>query len=418
MEKLVINGGKKLFGDVKISGAKNSALPILSAVILAEGRYLLRNIPQLRDIFTMLKLLETLGITSTQKENDVTVINTENLGLFTADYELVRTMRASILVLGPLLAKRGRAKVSLPGGCAIGERPVDLHIKALKQMGAEIEVEHGYINARCDRLRGSVINFDIVTVTGTENVLMAASLAEGTTIIKNAAQEPEVIDLAKFLKSMGARITGEGTKTIEIEGVSELRPADYSVMNDRIEAATFLAAVAATGGSIRLLNCPVWAMGSVLEKFSEIGLKMVLQEDSIVAVMDERPKAVDVTTLPYPGFPTDMQAQLMAVMTLSDGLSVITENIFENRFMHVSELRRMGANIKLKDRSAVIKGEERLTGAHVMASDLRASASLVIAALAAEGESQVHRIYHLDRGYEKFDEKLRALSADIRRERE
>ncbi|UOD35032.1 UDP-N-acetylglucosamine 1-carboxyvinyltransferase [Deferribacteraceae bacterium V6Fe1] len=418
MEKLVINGGKKLFGNVKISGAKNSALPILSAVLLAEGKYLLQNIPQLRDISTMLKLLETLGVTSTQKENDVTVINTENLGLFTADYDLVRTMRASILVLGPLLAKRGRAKVSLPGGCAIGERPVDLHIKALKQMGAEIEVEHGYINAKCDKLKGSVINFDIVTVTGTENILMAAALAEGTTVIKNAAQEPEVIDLARFLKAMGAKITGEGTKTIEVEGVSELNPVDYSVMTDRIEAGTFLAAVAATGGKIKLLNCPVWAMTSVLEKFSEIGLKMEVGEDSIVAVMDKKPKAVDVTTLPYPGFPTDMQAQLMAVMALSDGLSVITENIFENRFMHVSELKRMGANIKLKDRSAVIKGEDKLTGAQVMASDLRASASLVIAALAAEGESQVHRIYHLDRGYEKFDEKLRALSADIRRERE
>jgi len=418
LEKLVINGGNKLFGEVRISGAKNSALPILSAVLLAEGEYLLRNVPQLRDISTMFKVLDSLGVTAKQIDNDVTVINTENPELFTADYELVRTMRASVLVLGPLLAKRGAAKVSLPGGCAIGERPVDLHIKALAQMGAEIEVEHGYINAQCKKLKGAEIVFDIVTVTGTENIMMAACLADGKTVIKNAAQEPEIVDLARFLKKMGAEIKGEGTKTIEITGVKSLNPANYTVMPDRIEAGTFLAAVAAAGGNITIKDSPVWAMNSVIEKFKEIGLDMDITDNTIVARMEQKPKAVDITTLPYPGFPTDMQAQFMAVMALSEGLSVITENIFENRFMHVAELKRMGADIKLKDRSAIVKGGNKLTGAHVMASDLRASASLVVAALAADGESQVHRIYHLDRGYEKFDEKLKFLGADIKREKE
>ncbi|MBZ4643733.1 MAG: UDP-N-acetylglucosamine1-carboxyvinyltransferase [Deferribacteraceae bacterium] len=418
MEKLVINGGNKLFGEVRISGAKNSALPILSAVLLAEGEYLIKNVPQLRDISTMFKVLDSLGVTAKQIDNDVTVINTENPELFTADYELVRTMRASVLVLGPLLAKRSAAKVSLPGGCAIGERPVDLHIKALAQMGAEIDVEHGYINAQCKKLKGAEIVFDIVTVTGTENIMMAACLADGKTVIKNAAQEPEIVDLARFLKKMGAEIKGEGTKTIEITGVKSLNPANYTVMPDRIEAGTFLAAVAAAGGNITIKDSPVWAMNSVIEKFKEIGLDMDITDNTIVARMEQKPKAVDITTLPYPGFPTDMQAQFMAVMALSEGLSVITENIFENRFMHVAELKRMGADIKLKDRSAIVKGGNKLTGAHVMASDLRASASLVVAALAADGESQVHRIYHLDRGYEKFDEKLKFLGADIKREKE
>lgn len=418
MEKLIINGGKKLYGTVKISGAKNSALPILSAVLLAEGEYNLKNIPNLKDISTMLSLLETLGVTSKQIENDVTVINTEDLGLFTASYDLVKTMRASVLVLGPLLTKRKKAKVSLPGGCAIGERPVDLHIKALKQMGAEIEVRHGYIEAICDRLVGTTVNFDIVTVTGTENILMAATLAEGKTVIQNAAQEPEVVDLAKFLKQMGAKIKGEGTNTIEVIGVDRLHPADYTVMPDRIEAGTFLSAVSSAGGEIEILNCPVWAMASVIEKFEEIGLDIKSYNDKLIAKMEKRPKSTDVTTLPYPGFPTDMQAQFMATMAIADGLSVITENIFENRFMHVSELKRMGADIKLKDRSAIIKGEKYLTGAPVMASDLRASACLVIAGLAAKGETVVQRIYHLDRGYEKFDEKLKNLSADIVRVKE
>lgn len=418
MEKLIINGGKKLYGTVKISGAKNSALPILSAVLLAEGKYNLKNIPNLKDISTMLSLLETLGVTSKQIENDVTVINTEDLGLFTASYDLVKTMRASILVLGPLLTKRKKAKVSLPGGCAIGERPVDLHIKALKQMGAEIEVRHGYIEAICDRLVGTTVNFDIVTVTGTENILMAATLAEGKTVIQNAAQEPEVVDLAKFLKLMGAKIKGEGTNTIEVIGVDKLHPADYTVMPDRIEAGTFLSAVSSAGGEIEILNCPIWAMASVIEKFEEIGLDIKSYNGKLIAKMEKRPKSTDVTTLPYPGFPTDMQAQFMATMAIADGLSVITENIFENRFMHVSELKRMGADIKLKDRSAIIKGEKYLTGAPVMASDLRASACLVIAGLAAKGETVVQRIYHLDRGYEKFDEKLKNLSADIVRVKE
>lgn len=415
MEKLIINGGKSLHGKVVISGAKNSSLPAISATILADGKYILKNVPDLMDTRTMLRLMDSLGISSEQIKNDVTVLNTENLKLYAADYELVRTMRASILVLGPLLAKRKKAKVSLPGGCAIGERPVDLHIKALSSMGADIKIEHGYIYAECQKLKGSKIYFDTVTVTGTENIIMAATLADGETVIENAAQEPEVVDLVRFLRSMGADIKGEGSKKIIINGVKRLCPSDFSVMSDRIEAGTFLGCVAATGGNIEIENAPVWALNSVLEKYAESGLNIDVVQGVIKASMDKRPRSCDATTQPYPGFPTDMQAQFMSLMSISSGTSVISENIFENRFMHASELKRMGADITIKDRVAIIKGVDKLSGAHVMASDLRASASLVIAALSAQGESHIHRIYHLDRGYEKFDEKLLKLGAEILR---
>lgn len=415
MEKLIINGGKSLHGKVVISGAKNSSLPAISATILADGKYILKNVPDLMDTRTMLRLMDSLGISSEQIKNDVTVLNTENLKLYAADYELVRTMRASILVLGPLLAKRKKAKVSLPGGCAIGERPVDLHIKALSSMGADIKIEHGYIYAECKKLKGSKIYFDTVTVTGTENIIMAATLADGETVIENAAQEPEVVDLVRFLRSMGADIKGEGSKKIIINGVKRLCPSDFSVMSDRIEAGTFLGCVAATGGNIEIENAPVWALNSVLEKYAESGLNIDVVQGVIKASMDKRPRSCDATTQPYPGFPTDMQAQFMSLMSISSGTSVISENIFENRFMHASELKRMGADITIKDRVAIIKGVDKLSGAHVMASDLRASASLVIAALSAQGESHIHRIYHLDRGYEKFDEKLLKLGAEILR---
>lgn len=415
MEKLVIKGGKTLNGRVKISGAKNSSLPVMSATILADGKYRLQNIPDLMDTRTMLRLLGSLGISSQKIENDVTVINTDDCTLFTADYDLVRTMRASILVLGPLLAKRKKAKVSLPGGCAIGERPVDLHIKALSSMGADIKIEHGYIYAECEKLKGCRVYFDTVTVTGTENVVMAATVAEGETVIENAAQEPEVVDLVRFLRQMGADIRGEGSKKIVVNGVKELKPSDYYVMSDRIEAGTFLGCVASAGGEIQIENAPLWTMDAVIEKYSEAGVRIDISEGILNASMSGKPKSCDVTTQPYPGFPTDMQAQFMSLMSISSGTSVITENIFENRFMHASELKRMGADIAIKDRVAIIKGVDKLTGAHVMASDLRASASLVVAALAAEGESHIHRIYHLDRGYEKFDEKLSFLGADVSR---
>lgn len=415
MEKLIVKGGNKINGSVKISGAKNAALPILCATILAEGEYYLNNIPKLRDISTMLSMLDGLGITSRQADNDVTVLNVENRDFYTAPYELVKMMRAGVLMLGPLLSKRKKARISLPGGCAIGERPVDLHIKALAQMGADIDIKHGYIEAECDRLKGADINFDIVTVTGTENIIMAAVLAEGVTVIKNAAMEPEVIDLVNFLNSMGADISGAGSSVITVKGVKKLKPGSYSVMTDRIEAGTFLCALAAVGGKVELQNAPVKHMGVILDKLKEIGVKIDIKGSSILASADKKPVSADVSTQPYPGFPTDMQAQFMASMTVCSGISVITENIFENRFMHVAEMKRMGADITLKDRSAVVKGVDKLTGAHVMASDLRASAGLFIAAMLAEGESHIHRVYHLDRGYENFDEKMAKLGVEVER---
>ncbi len=416
MEKLIVEGGNSIYGRITISGAKNAALPILCATILAEGEYYLTNVPNLKDIKTMLDMLDILGISSKQVGNNVTVLNTENNDLYTAPYELVKTMRASVLTLGPLLAMRKKARVSLPGGCAIGERPVDLHIKALSQMGAEIDIRHGYIEAYCDRLKGTDIHFDLVTVTGTENIIMAAVTAEGVTTIKNAAMEPEVIDLVRFLKKMGADISGEGTSTIKIKGVKELFPCEYSIMTDRIEAGTFLCALAAVGGEIVLEHSPVNQMGVVLDKLREIGVKIdITEENRILARASGNPLSADISTQPYPGFPTDMQAQFMACMTVARGISVITENIFENRFMHAAEMKRMGADITLKDRSAVVKGTKNLTGAHVMASDLRASAGLFIAAMLAKGESHIHRIYHLDRGYENFDGKMAALGVNVKR---
>ncbi len=416
MEKLVIKGGNTLKGKVKISGSKNASLPILTATILSEGKYYLSNVPNLNDVTTMLKLLNYLGISSEQIDNDTAVLNTEDLSLFTAPYDLVKTMRASILALGPLLAKRKRAKVSMPGGCAIGQRPVDQHIKALTQMGADISINHGYIDAYCDKLKGAEVYFDIVTVTGTENILMAATLAQGTTVINNAAMEPEIVDLANFLRKMGANIEGDGTGTIIVKGVDELSPANYKIMYDRIEAGTFMCAAGIAGGEIEINGAPVNTLVSVMDKLKEAGIVFEINGENVVTVKrTDDLIATDLITKEYPGFPTDMQAQFMSMMILAKGTSVITENIFENRFMHVSELKRMGADITLKDRMAVVKGVANINGADVMASDLRASASLVLAGLAAEGVTEVHRIYHLDRGYEFFEKKLRLLGADIER---
>lgn len=413
MEKLIIESCPALYGEVTISGAKNSSLPILAATILAEGTYNISNIPALRDIKTMFKLLENVGIDSSFENNGAVLIN-NGTNDYEAPYDLVKTMRASILVLGPLLSKKGKAKVSLPGGCAIGERPVDLHISALEKMGAKIEVDGGYIFAESSKLSGQEIIFDKVTVTGTENIMMAAVLAEGTTILKNAAQEPEVQDLADFLCLMGAKIEGAGTNTITIQGVQKLHSADYEVMADRIEAGTFLCAVAGVGGDITLKKCPVYALDAVIEKLRLAGLEInIIDETTINAKMSGKIKAVSVQTSPYPAFPTDMQAQFMAVMLKSDGVSVINESIFENRFMHVPEFKRMGADISLNASNAVIKGVPSFSGAPVMASDLRASAGLVIAALMAEHTSSVHRIYHLDRGYDGFEKKLNSLGAKI-----
>lgn len=416
MESLIIKGGNKLYGSVTISGAKNAALPILAATILAEGNYKISNVPYLRDVYTMNKLLGTLGVNCNHENGFVDITNTLNSGDCVASYDLVKTMRASILVLGPLLAKYKKAKVALPGGCAIGERPVNYHIAALEKMGANIEVSGGYINAVCDKLVGCEIVFDKVTVTGTENLLMAACLAEGSTVLQNAAREPEVKDLANFLRSMGAKIEGDGTTTIKIDGVKQLNSTDYTVMPDRIEAGTFLCAVAGCGGKITINNCPVSSMDAIIEKLRATGLNInIINDNTIEAESNGKIKAVDIETFPYPGFPTDMQSQFMAVMLKADGVSVINESIFENRFMHVPEFKRMGADISLNDSNAIIKGCKNFSGAPVMASDLRASAGLVIAALMADNTSEIHRIYHLDRGYEFFEKKLSVLGADIRR---
>lgn len=419
MDKLIIEGGSELNGSIRVSGAKNAALPILAAVILADGKFKISEAPELVDINTMLKLLGEFGISSKRDGRDVFIETVSAPEKFIAPYELVKTMRASVLALGPLVARKGKARVSLPGGCAIGERPVDLHLKALEAMGATIRVEHGYIEAECEKLQGAEITFDIVTVTGTENILMAAVLAEGRTVLRNAAQEPEVVDLARFLKKMGAKITGEGTKEIVIEGVKKLKSADYTVMPDRIEAGTFLCCVAAAGGCVEVENVPVEEMQAVLNKLQEAGVSIEELNRDTLKVSRKKPLcATDITTLPYPGFPTDMQAQFMSLMCLAEGVSVVTETIFENRFMHVAELKRMGADISLKDKSAIIKKAEKLSGAPVMASDLRASASLVIAGLMAEGKTEVGRLYHLDRGYEDFAGKLKAVGAKIERVKE
>lgn len=416
MDKIIITGGERLEGEVEVSGSKNFALPLLASSILAKGKSRITNVPPLNDIKTMLALLKSIGLGVDYKDKTVTVSGTAHT--FEAPYELVKTMRASALVLGPLLARYGSARVSLPGGCAIGERPIDLHLKALKAMGAEIELEHGYVIAKADRLKGATVYFDIITVTGTENIMMAATLAKGTTVIENAAREPEVVELARALKTMGAKIEGEGSDVITIEGVDKLTSLDYEVIRDRIEAGTLMAAAAATRGNVLIKNCDLLFMEALVSKMKAAGVSINEEDGGLRIIGKGRLKSVDIKTLPHPGFPTDMQAQMMVLMSISSGLSVITETVFENRFMHVSELRRMGADIHIEGRSAIVKGKNRLSGAPVMATDLRASASLIIAGLVAEGTTEISRIYHLDRGYDRLEEKLAALGANIKRLKE
>jgi UDP-N-acetylglucosamine 1-carboxyvinyltransferase len=412
MDKLQIVGGKRLDGEISISGAKNAALPILCAGLLTAGDLELSNVPRLHDVKTMLKLLAQTGLSVAQDDENVT-LNGSAINVLEAPYELVKTMRASILVLGPLLARFGEAKVSLPGGCAIGSRPVDQHIKGLQALGAEITIEGGYIYAKCKKLKGARIRTEMITVTGTENLLMAATLAEGETVLENAAREPEVTDLAHLLVAMGAKIEGIGTDRLVIQGVAELHGAKHAVISDRIEAATFLCAVAATGGDILLKNTRTDILDAALDKLRAIGVVMTAGPDSIRAQMAGRPQPVTFRTTEYPGFPTDMQAQFMAVNTIAAGTSRVTETIFENRFMHVQEMNRLGAAITIEGNTAFITGVNRLVGAPVMATDLRASASLVIAAMAAEGTTLIDRIYHLDRGYDRMEVKLSAVGADI-----
>lgn len=416
MDKLLITGGLPLNGEIRISGAKNAALPILAATLLADTPCYINNVPHLHDITTMMSLLGRMGAGLVVDEKMNIEIDNRNVHTFTAPYELVKTMRASILVLGPLLARFGQAHVSLPGGCAIGARPVDLHIQGLQAMGATIGVEGGYVSAQAKRLQGATLLMDLVTVTGTENLMMAATLAQGTTIIQNAAREPEVIDLANFLNSMGAKIEGAGTDTLRIEGVDSLSGAQYRVLPDRIETGTYLVAAVMTGGRIKLKNTDANLLEAVLVKLRETGAHITLQEDWVELDMrGYRAKSVDVHTAPYPAFPTDMQAQFTAMNAVAQGVAMVTETIFENRFMHLSELQRMGAKIRLEGNTAIIKGVEQLQAAPVMATDLRASASLVLAALVADGETLVDRIYHIDRGYERIEEKLTQLGAKIRR---
>jgi UDP-N-acetylglucosamine 1-carboxyvinyltransferase len=417
MDKLHIQGGVPLSGEVRVSGAKNAALPILCAGILTGETLRARNVPHLRDVTTTLSLLGQMGVELALDERLGVSLNAGKLHTPEAPYDLVKTMRASILVLGPLVARCGRARVSLPGGCAIGSRPVDQHIKGLQAMGAQIDIEHGYIHAQAERLRGARIVLDLITVTGTENLMMAATLAEGTTVIENAAREPEVVDLADCLIAMGARISGQGTDVITIEGVSALHGADYAVMPDRIEAGTFLAAAAATGGEVRLRDMRPGILDAVLVKLTEAGAQLDRGTDSVAVKSNGRLKGVSVRTAPYPAFPTDMQAQFMALNTVAEGTALITETVFENRFMHVQELRRLGADIEVEGNTAVVRGVRHLSGATVMATDLRASACLVVAGLVAEGDTLVDRIYHLDRGYECIEEKLSQLGARIKRVR-
>ena len=415
MDKLSITGNGPLRGDIRISGAKNAALPILAATLLSPKPICLSNLPHLRDITTTLELLGQLGTRIELNENMDLVADNSQIHSVRATYELVKTMRASILVLGPLLTRFGEADVSLPGGCAIGSRPVNLHIQGLKAMGAEIEIKDGYIQARAKRLQGARIFFDVVSVTGTENLMMAATLAEGITHLENAAREPEVSDLANCLISMGAKITGAGTDTIVIEGVKELGAANHHIIPDRIETGTFLVAAAVTGGKIKLRKANPTILDSVYDKLQEAGASITVGKDWIEIDMHGRPNSVNITTAPYPAFPTDMQAQFVVLNSLAKGTATIKETIFENRFMHVQELQRMGADIELQGNTAIVRGVEKMHGAPVMATDLRASASLVIAGLAAEGETVIDRIYHLDRGYECIEEKLAQLGASIRR---
>jgi UDP-N-acetylglucosamine 1-carboxyvinyltransferase len=414
MDKLKITGGRRLEGEVRISGAKNAALPIMCAALLSERPLRLTNLPALRDISTMAKLLGEMGVgVERSAATGGMVLHAAQIKSPTASYELVKTMRASVLVLGPLLARCGEARVSLPGGCAIGARPVDQHVKGLEAMGASVAIEHGYMHATAKRLRGARIAMDLVTVTGTENLMMAAALAEGETLIENAAREPEVVDLARCLAAMGAKIEGAGSATIRITGVRSLGGAEHEVMPDRIETGTYLAAVAAAGGKVRLTGTAPGTLDAALDKLREAGAKITLTDSTVGIECSEKPESVSVRTAPYPGFATDMQAQFMALATVARGTALITETIFENRFMHALELQRLGADIKLEGNTAVVKGVERLQGAKVMATDLRASAGLVIAGLVAEGDTVIDRIYHLDRGYEALETKLSALGARV-----
>ena len=417
MDKLLINGGVRLDGEIQISGAKNSALPILMASLLVDGETKISNVPHLNDVTTTIELLGRLGLKMTVLENLGIHIDARDITSVVAPYELVKTMRASILMLGPLTARFGQAEVSLPGGCAIGSRPVNLHINGLKKMGASIVVENGYIKAKTrGKLKGAHIVMDLVSVTGTENLMMAAALADGETIIENAAREPEVVDLGKFLQAMGAQVSGLGSSVIRIQGVPTLRGGEYQVLPDRIETGTYLVAAAITGGRVKLTNTQPLLLESVLLKLQEAGALIEEGPDWVTLDMaGKRPKAVTIKTAPHPGFPTDMQAQFMALNAIAEGTSTVTETIFENRFMHVPELQRMGADISIEGNTAICKGVCKLKGAQVMATDLRASASLVLAALAADGESLVDRIYHIDRGYERIEEKLQQLGAVIKR---
>jgi len=415
MDKLVIEGGTPLEGEVRVSGAKNAALPILCAALLCREPVTLRNVPRLNDVRTMQSLLSQMGVAIDATTPGSVTLDAATIDWPLAPYELVKTMRASILALGPLVARAGEARVSLPGGCAIGLRPVDQHVKGLQAMGAEIDLTHGYINARASRLTGARFNFDVVTVTGTENLMMAAVLADGTTTLTNAAREPEIVDLAECLTAMGARIEGAGTGCIVIEGVRSLHGATHSIMPDRIETGTFVAAVAATGGNVLIAGADPGSLTAVLDKFREAGTDITTTESTIRVRRSGELCGANIRTAPYPAFPTDMQAQFMALATRASGVSVITETIFENRMMHVQELLRLGADIEVEGNTAVIEGVSRLTGANVMATDLRASACLVIAGLIADGETTIDRIYHLDRGYERIEDKLSALGARIRR---
>lgn len=416
MDKLVIKGGAPLQGEIRISGAKNAALPILAATLLTDEPMLIGNIPHLHDITTTMELLGRMGSELVIDERMNIEVNNRNITSLYAPYELVKTMRASILALGPLLSRYGKAEVSLPGGCSIGQRPVNVHLEGLVAMGAELEVKNGYIRAQAQRLTGTRIHLDLVTVTGTENLMMAATLADGVTVIENAAQEPEVTDLANCLNSMGARIKGAGTSRIEVEGVSNLHGVRYEVLPDRIEIGTYLVAAAMTGGAIKLKNARGPLLGSVLQKLREAGCETVVDNGAIsLKEQRARPKAVDIDTAPFPGFPTDMQAQFTAMNCIAEGRGAIVENIFENRFMHVRELQRMGADLSLQGNRVVVNGVDKLKGAEVTAKDLRASASLILAGLAAEGETLIKQVHHIDRGYETIEEKLTQLGADIKR---
>ena len=415
MDKIIIEGGTPLTGEVTLSGSKNAALPILSACVLTGGWHTLHNIPALRDIWTIKKILSNLGVVF-EENGQALRLNSDDVNSHVAPYQLVKTMRASILVLGPLLSRLGKAKISLPGGCAIGARPIDFHLKGLSAMGVDISLEHGYVVARADKLRGAAIFFDIPSVTGTENLMMAAVKAEGKTTLNNAAKEPEVVDLANMLNRMGAQIEGAGTDTITITGVKELHPVTYTIIADRIEAGTFLVAAAITKGKVKIKGCRVDDLEAIVEKLVDIGAKIEKQGQDLIAQGNDSIKSVDIKTMPFPGFPTDMQAQFMALMSIADGWSMIRETIFENRFMHVSELRRMGADIEINAGQALVRGKSNLSGAQVMATDLRASACLVLAGLAAEGRTEISRVYHLDRGYQDLDRKLSLLGPKIWRE--